>query len=509
MQGRSPRRQIRSRKGAKAIGWRYRMTGPPVADATAAPAALHQPDGRPIVFARETYIQRRRDLISRLDGGIVLLPGNGESPINYADNSYPFRQDSTFLYYLGLAEPDLCAVIDVDAGTATVFGDELTMDMIVWTGQLPTIAERAEQGGVTETRPRSALRDVVQKARAAGRRVHFLPPYRADTARLIAELLETAAAGEDDASLPLIQAVVAQRSRKSAEEVAEIEKAVAVSVGMHEAAMRIAAPGITESTMAAEVERVANASGGRLAYPIIGTVNGQTLHNHRYVNTLADGRVFLLDAGAETALGYAADLTSSFPVSRSGFNERQSAVWQILLRSYDAAVSALAPGVAYRDVHFTAARVIFEGMKDLGLMKGDTDEALAAGAHALVFPHGLGHMMGLDVHDMEGLGEDHVGYAGEARSTQFGLKSLRLARPLETGFVLTVEPGIYFIPQLIDDWRARGHCADFIAFEALERWKDFGGVRNEENYVVTDTGVRRLGPHKPQTEEEMAAVRAQ
>jgi Xaa-Pro aminopeptidase len=464
--------------------------------------------GRSIVFAPETYVQRRRDLISRLDGGIVLLPGNHESPINYADNAYPFRQDSTFLYYMGLGEPDLCAVIDVDAGTATIFGDELTIDMIVWTGPLPTIAERAEQAGVTQTRPRAALRDVVRTARSAGRTVHFLPPYRPDAANLIGELLGTGAAAAEDASLALIEAVVAQRSRKSTEEVAEIEKAVGVSVHMHEAAMRGAAPGVTEGRIAADVERVANASGGRLAYPIIGTINGQTLHNHRHVNTLADGQVFLLDAGAETALGYAADLTSSFPVSRSGFTDRQKAVWQILLRSYDAAVAALAPGVNFRDVHFAAARVIFDGMKDLGLMKGDTDDALAAGAHALVFPHGLGHMMGLDVHDMENLGEDHVGYAGEKRSTQFGLKSLRLARPLETGFVFTIEPGIYFIPQLIDDWRARGHCSDFIAFDAFERWQDFGGVRNEENYVVTETGARRLGPRKPQTEEEIAAVRA-
>jgi Xaa-Pro aminopeptidase len=462
---------------------------------------------KPLVFARETYVQRRKDLIAALDGGIVLLPGNGESPINYADNCYPFRQDSAFLYYAGLSQPDLFAVIDVDAGTTTIFGDELTMDMIVWTGPLPTIAERADSAGVTDTRPRAALRDVVRDASAAGRTVHFLPPYRTDTANLMGDLLGAGAITRDDASLPLIRAVIAQRSHKTEEEVAEIEKAVAVSVRMHEAAIRMAAPGCTESQIAAEVERVANASGGRLAFPIIGTINGQTLHNHRHVNTLPEGRLFLLDSGAETALGYAADLTSTFPVSRGGLDARQKAIWQILLRAYDASVAALAPGVNFRDVHFTAARVIFEGLKDLGLMKGDTDAALAAGAHALVFPHGLGHMMGLDVHDMESLGEDHVGYAGEARSTQFGLKSLRLARPLEPGFVFTVEPGIYFIPQLIDDWKSRGHCADFIDFDAFERWKDFGGVRNEEDYLVTADGARRLGPRKPQTEDEIAAVR--
>lgn len=460
------------------------------------------------MFARETYLQRRRNLTDSLDGGLVLLPGNGESPINYADNCYHFRQDSTFLYYIGLDQPDLLAVIDLDAGTTTVFGDELTMDMIVWTGPLPTIAERAERVGVTETRPRAALRDVVRDAAGAGRAVHFLPPYRAATANLIGDLLGSGAATGDDASLPLIHAVIAQRSRKTDEEIAEIEKAVAVSVQMHEAAIRMAAPGVTESAIAAEVERVANASGGRLAFPIIGTINGQTLHNHFHVNTLPEDRLFLLDSGAETAMGYAADLTSTFPVSARGLDSRQKTIWEILLRAYDAAVGALAPGVNFRDVHFTAARVIFDGLKDLGLMKGDTEAALAAGAHALVFPHGLGHMMGLDVHDMENLGEDHVGYAGTTRSTQFGLKSLRLARPLEPGFVFTVEPGIYFIPQLIDDWKSRRHCAEFIDFDRFESWKDFGGVRNEEDYLVTAAGARRLGPRKPQTEDEIAAVRA-
>lgn len=461
------------------------------------------------MFARETYLQRRKALTDRLEGGIVLLPGNGESPMNYADNCYGFRQDSTFLYYVGLDQPDLAAILDVDAGTTTVFGDELSIDMIVWTGPLPTIAERAERAGIPDTRPRAALADTLKAAVAAGRTVHFLPPYRADTSIALGTLLgfgPTDAAAK--ASLELIRAIVDQRSRKSDEEIAEIEKAIATSVQMHEAAMRMAAPGVTESAIAAEVERIANAAGGRLSFPIIATINGQTLHNHAHHNTLAEGRLFLLDSGAETALGYAGDLTSTVAVSRRGFDDRQRSVYSILLRSYDAAVAALAPGVPFRNVHFAAARVIFEGMKDLGIMKGGTDEALAAGAHALVFPHGLGHMMGLDVHDMENLGENHVGYAGEARSTQFGLKSLRLARQLEPGFVFTVEPGIYFIPQLIDDWRARGHCAAFIDFDEIERWKDFGGMRNEEDYLVTADGARRLGPRKPQTEAEIAAVRA-
>lgn len=461
------------------------------------------------MFAPETYTRRRDDLIARLESGLVVLPGNGESPMNYADNCYPFRQDSTFLYYIGLDQADLAAVIDVDAGTTTVFGDELTMDMIVWTGDLPTVKERAARAGITETRPRAALADVVGAARTAGRTIHFLPPYRSDTAILLGELIgldprETT----QRASEELIRVVVAQRSHKSDEEIVEIEKAIATSVRMHEATMRMAAPGVTEAAIAAEVERVAVAAGGRLSFPVIATINGQTLHLHGHPNTLAEGRMFLLDAGAETALGYAGDLTSTMPVSRKGFDARQHAIYSILLRSYETAVGALAPGVNYRDVHFAAARVIFDGLKDLGIMKGDTDEALAAGAHALVFPHGLGHMMGLDVHDMENIGEDYVGYVDEPRSSQFGLNSLRLARPLEPGFVFTVEPGIYFIPQLIADWEAREHCTAFIDFDEIARWRDFGGMRNEEDYLITAEGARRLGPRKPQTEEEIAAVRA-
>jgi Xaa-Pro aminopeptidase len=460
------------------------------------------------MFGRAVYEGRRRALAERLGRGLLLFPGNGESPMNYADNAYPFRQDSTFLYYFGLSQPELAAVLDAETGVATLFGDELTLDMIVWTGELPTIAARAEQAGVSATRPLGALSEVVGGARARGREIHYLPPYRSDTTLLLSELLGTQPREiAQGASVELIRAVVDQRAHKAEEEIAEIEQAVAVSVRMHEAGMRLARPGVTERAIAAEVERIANEA-GRLSFPIIGTINGQTLHNHSFPGTLAEGRLYLLDAGAETVLGYAGDLTSTCPVSER-FTGRQRTIYELMLSAYDAAVATLAPGVPNRAVHFAAARVIFEGMKDLGLMKGDTEAALAAGAHALVFPHGIGHMMGLDVHDMENLGEQYVGYGeGEARSKQFGLKSLRLARPLEPGFVLTIEPGIYFIPQLIDAWRAKGHLAEFIDYDEVDRWRDFSGVRNEENWLITASGARRLGPRKPQTVEELAAVRA-
>ncbi len=459
------------------------------------------------MFSQKTYEQRRAVLQSRFDGGLLLFLGNNESPMNYADNCYPFRQDSTFLCYFGLNQPELAAVIDVDEGRAVIYGDELTIDHIVWMGDLPTIAERAERVGVTDTRPRAALADTVKSAVAAGRPVRFLPPYRPDNSVLLSGLLGlplTALA--ENASIDFIRAVIDQRAVKTDEEVGEIERAVTTSVEMHTAAMRMARPGMRESEIAAEVERIAVAAGGRISFPVIATIHGETLHNHDHSNSLAEGDLFLLDCGAETAMGYAGDLSSTFPVSPR-FDDRQLTIYQLQLAAQQAAVAALAPGVPNREVHFAAARVIAEGMKELGLMKGNTDDALEAGAHAMFFPCGVGHMMGLDVHDMEDLGEVWVGYDGEAKSTQFGLKSLRLARPLEPGFVITVEPGIYFVPQLMDLWRSQNHCAEFLDFDALDHWRDFGGVRNEEDYLITADGARRLGPAKPMTVAEVQALR--
>jgi Xaa-Pro aminopeptidase len=459
------------------------------------------------MFPRDTYVNRRQVLASQFEGGLLLFPGNRESPMNYADNCYHFRQDSTFLYYFGLAHPDLAAVIDVDAGTTTIFGDELTIDHVVWMGDLPTVADRAESVGIVDTQPLSALAEMMGRAVSAGRAIHFLPPYRGSTTIQVGRLLGLSPEEVDgEASKELIQAVADQRSYKSDEEISEIEKAVGISVSMHESAMRMARPGMVESEISAEVERIARAAGGELAFPVIATINGQTLHNHHHGNTISEGDLFLLDTGAETAMGYAGDLTSTFPVSPT-FSERQRTIYEILLTSYETATTSLVPGTPYKDVHFKACRVIFEGLKGLGIFTGDTNEALAAGAHAMVMPHGLGHMMGLDVHDMENLGEVVVGYAGEPQSTQFGLKSLRLARPLEPGFVLTVEPGIYFIPQLMDLWRSNGHCGGFIDFDELDKWRDFGGVRCEEDFLITADGARRLGPPKPKTIPEIESLR--
>lgn len=277
---------------------------------------------------------------------------------------------------------------------------------------------------------------------------------------------------------------------------------------MHLTAMEMARPGITEAEVAAAVHRVALAADGDISFPIIATINGQTLHNHYHGNTLKSGDMFLLDAGAENAMHYAGDLSSTIPVDPT-FTARQKEIYDITLKAHDAAIAALKPGFKNLDVHLLACKTIAEGLKEMGLMKGNIDDAVKEGAHALFFPCGTGHMMGLDVHDMEDLGEVYVGYEGKPKFTQFGLKSLRLARPLLPGFVLTIEPGIYFIPELIDQWKAEKKFTDFINYDRVEEYKDFGGIRNEEDFVITDDGYRLLGKPKPKTTADVEAAKGQ
>jgi Xaa-Pro aminopeptidase len=459
------------------------------------------------MFAAGTYADRRARLAASMQSGVLLFLGNGESPMNYTDNAYPFRQDSTWLYYFGIDRPGLAAAMDLDEQRTVVFGDDLTIDDIVWTGPQPTIAELAAGGAVVETAPAGALGDFVDRARSGGRTVHHLPPYR-DEHRLAFSRILGIPANRVDAgfSLALVRAVVGMRNHKSEEEVAEIERAVDTSVDMHVAAMAMVRPGLRESDVAARVTEIALAAGGGLSFPVIATIHGETLHNHYHGNTLAPGNLFLLDCGAETAMHYAGDLSSAFPVD-TAFNGRQKDVYQVVLEAHLAAVAAVKPGRPFREIHLLACRTLAEGLKGLGLMKGDLDEAVSLGAHAMFFQCGLGHMMGLDVHDMENLGEVWVGYEGLPKSTQFGLKSLRLARPLEPGFVLTVEPGIYFIPELIRRWKAEGKFLDFICYDRLETFADFGGARIEENLLVTPDGHRILGKQRPRTVEEVEAVR--
>jgi Xaa-Pro aminopeptidase len=459
------------------------------------------------MFAAATYVERRTRLAAAVQSGILLFLGNGESPMNYTDNTYPFRQDSTWLYYFGIDQPGLAALMDIDEQRTLLFGDDLTLDAIVWTGPQPTMADLAARAGVTESAPAGALAEALDKARSAGRTIHYLPPYRDEHRLALSGLLGMPAHHTvDRASLALIRAVIDMRNHKSDEEVAEIERAVDTSVDMHVAAMAMARPGLRESDIAARVTDIALAAGGGLSFPVIATIHGETLHNHYHGNTLAPGDLFLLDCGAETAMHYAGDLSSTFPVD-AAFDSRQKDVYQIVLDAHLAAVAEVKPGRPFREIHVLACRTLAEGLKGLGLMKGDLDEAVSQGAHAMFFQCGLGHMMGLDVHDMENLGEVWVGYEGLPKSTQFGLKSLRLARPLEPGFVVTVEPGIYFIPELISRWKAEGRFLDFICYDRLETFADFGGARIEENLLVTPEGHRVLGKPRPRTIAEVEAAR--
>ncbi len=476
------------------------------------------------MFDASVYIDRREalrtSLLSRgVSEGIVLFLGNRESPMNYTDNAYPFRQDSSFLYFFGIAQPNLAATIDIQTGRSTLFGDDVSMEDIVWTGQVPAIAELAARSGVRNVAPRAALAGAAARAGsgAAPRsgssqgpeaaKLLFLPPYRADSRAELAELLGISLREVDSrASLPLIVSAIALREIKQAPEIVEIEHAVAVSVEMHRSIIECAKPGLREAELAALASGIALGSGGRLAFPTIATTRGAVLHNHDYSRVLREGGLFLVDAGAETVSGYSGDLSSTFPISPR-FSERQRAIYEIVLAAQKKAISLLKPGRPFIDAHFAAARVIVEGLSGLGLMRGDPDEAVRQGAHAMFFPCGVGHQMGLDVHDMENYGEVWVGYDGAPKSRQFGLASLRLAKPLRAGMVHTVEPGIYFIPELIARWKAERKLESFIAYDRLDEWLDFGGMRNEEDWLITEGGARRLGPEFDKSAEGIEASR--
>jgi len=460
------------------------------------------------MFKSETYIQRQKELLKKVNSGIIVLPGNEESPMNYTDNPYRFRQDSTFLYYFGISRPGLMALLDVDNGKISLYGDDYTVEDFVWMGKQPNIKEQASLCGVRQTGNINDLYDHIRQAKKYKRIIQFLPQYRSknilklmDMTGLSAQVIKV------EPSVDLIHAVVSQRNYKTTEEILEIEKGVDTTVEMHIAAMKILKPGMKELDIVVEIEKIARAGGGDISFPTIATINGQTLHNHYHGNTMKDGQLFLLDCGAETSMGYAGDLSSTFPVSQT-FSSLQKDIYSLVLKSHYACVDNLKPGVTYKEVHRAACLTIAEGLKSMGLMKGDTESAVENGAHALFFPCGTGHMMGLDIHDMENLGEEIVGYGGEPKSTQFGLKSLRLGRELETGFVLTVEPGIYFIPELIDQWRSQNKFTDYLNYDAIDKLRNFGGIRNEENYLITMDGKRLLGnKRKPMTIEEVEKLR--
>jgi Xaa-Pro aminopeptidase len=483
------------------------------------------------MFFANVYIERRkllRNLVSaearragagKVQSGLILFLGNQQSPINFADNHYPFRQDSSFLYFWGLDFPDLAAVIDIDEEKECVFGNDLTMDDIIWTGPQLSLKEKCTKVGISETAALDKLQEMLTKAIKQGREIAFLPQYRPENVlrigQLLSPLLRFSKQNDGDPAEisrlvcePLIKAVVAQRSIKQKEEVEQIESAIDITCQMQMTAMKMSKPGLHEREIAGAMEAVAISSGSRLAFPSIFSVHGQTLHNTQYLNLMRQGDIAINDCGAESALGYASDITRTIPVG-GRFSQRQKEIYSVVLNAQKKSIDVIKPGVEFRDVHRLACRILASGLTDLGLMKGNMEEAIDAGAHTLFFPCGLGHMLGLDVHDMESLGEDYVGYTDAIkRKAEFGWKSLRLAKALEPGFVITVEPGIYFIPDLIDRWKAEQKCIAYINYNMVEKYRDFGGIRIEDDVLVTENGCRILGKPIPKTiyeVEEMSA----
>ena len=423
------------------------------------------------MFDKQVYMDRRTELKKNFKTGVILFLGNDESAMNYPGNTYTFRQDSSFLYYFGLDLPNMVGIIDVDENKEILFGHEFSVEDIVWMGPQPKLAQLAEQIGVAQTESIDTLKKYLKSKLSKQIKIHFLPTYRGEQTLKLADLVdENPYKLKSKFSKKLIEAVVAQRSVKGEEEVVEIEYAMEIAYQMHTTAMRMAKPGVIERDIAGAIEGIALSLGSGVSFGAIVSKNGQTLHNHFHGNVLKEGDLLVCDAGAESLLHYASDITRTTPVGGK-FSFRQREVYEIVLTAQKNAINMIKPGVKHSDVHLTAAKIIAAGLSQIGIMKGDLNAAVKAGAHALFFPHGLGHMMGLDVHDLENLGEAYVGYDEKTkRSDQFGLAYLRLAKELKPGFVFTCEPGIYFIPELIDQWKAKKKFKNFIDYDKVEEY---------------------------------------
>ena len=463
------------------------------------------------MFKKETYIKRRSELKQLVGNGVVILFGNNEAPANYPANAYaPMRQDSSFLYYFGQHRDGLVGVIDIDNDTEMLLGDDIDVEDIVWMGFTPSVLDLATEVGISKTAPMAELKTICDEARRQQRAIHFLPPYRHDTKIQMMDLLGIHPSKQKDAaSLQLIKAVVKMRSTKEPQEIEAIERACDVGYAMHTTAQLLIRPGVTERFIGGQVDGIARSLAQGVSFATIFTQHGEIMHGSPSDAKLEAGRLALCDSGCELD-DYCSDNTRTMPVTGK-FSQRQLEIYSIVEACHDYVLEVAKPGVKYADVHFAVCRLMTERLKELGLMKGDVDEAVAAGAHAMFLPHGLGHMMGMDVHDMEGLGQIYVGFDEETRPNleQFGTNCLRMGRKLEEGFVVTDEPGIYFIPALIDDWKASGHCKEFLNFEKLETYKDFGGIRIEDDILITKDGCRFLGtkriPYHPQELEAFMA----
>lgn len=461
------------------------------------------------MFSRDKYVSRRNQLVEQLASGIILLPANSRVPMNYAGNPYPFRQDSHFLYYFGIDLPDVVGVIDVDSGESYLFGDDLSLDDLIWIGEYPALNDLAQKSGVSKVFPRVRLENYLTAAMQLKRQIHYLPPYRCDRLLQLSEWLAIAPQEvKDQASSDLIAAIVSQRSVKDLDELNEIELTINQATSeMFLMALRMSEPGRREAEIAAAIESIAKAQGCQLAFPSICSFNGHYLHNESYANILQEGQLLLVDAGAESHMHYATDLTRVYPVSQT-FSTQQAEIYQLVLEMQSEAMSMMRPGITYLSVHKHACQVLVEGLKGLGLMSGNTEEIVEQGAHALFFPHGLGHLMGLDVHDMEDLGEQNTGYDAQIqRSEVFGTRFLRYGKVLKEGLVLTVEPGIYFIPLLIEQWKKEGKFSQYIHYDRLLPYLQFGGIRIEDDVVITADGCRVLGNPVPKTIAEIELLK--
>jgi Xaa-Pro aminopeptidase len=459
------------------------------------------------MFKSDVYVKRRDELRKKMKRGLALFIGNVESPLNYPANTYHFRQDSDFLYYFGLDLPGFAGLMDFDSGKDKLFGNDFDMNDIVWMGPQPTVKELAMKCGVTITAPLAKLEETIKDALSKKRKVHFLPPYRGETKMTLGSLLkENPCQMKTLASADLIKAVISMRSIKEKAEIEELEKAVEIAYEMHVTAMKMCRPGVKEQDIFGTIEGIALAKGGGTAFPIILSINGQTLHNHAHGNILKKGKMMVTDAGAETNMHYSSDITRTTPVGGK-FSSDQKDIYEIVLKANTEAIKATRPGISNRDVHLMTCRIIASELKELELMKGNVDEAVAAGAHALFMPHGLGHMMGLDVHDMEALGENNIGYSSDVkRSDQFGLAFLRFALPYQPGHVLTIEPGCYFIPELIEQWKSENKFKEFINYSKIARYMAIGGVRIEDDVLITEKGHKLLGKPIPKTIKEIESV---
>ncbi len=461
------------------------------------------------MFDPSVYVNRRQKLVSKVSSGLILFLGNIDVSMNYPANTYSYRQDSNFLYFFGLDVQNLIGLIDADAGESFLLGDDPELDDIIWMGPQETIQDKAMKAGVKKTMPRVKIFELIETAINLGRKIHFLPPYRTENKLFLEKLLGLKHSFQKQyASVELIKAVVSLREVKGVEEIAELEKAAAIGYQMHMAAMKACRPGIVEQEIAGLIEGIALSFGKGVSFPVILSQNGETLHNHYHGNVLQDGKLMLCDSGAESNMHYASDYTRTYPVNGK-FSPLQKDIYNIVLAANNHATALSKPGVTYQSIHLEAAKVIASGLKDLGIMKGNVEDAVHQGAHAMFFPHGLGHMMGLDVHDMEDLGENYVGYTDNLkRIDQFGTAYLRLGKELKEGFVLTNEPGIYFIPALINQWAADKRHADFIDYQKAKELIGFGGIRIEDDLLITANGCQLIGKRLPASVEDIEAVMA-